>query len=185
MRTAVAALACTLASSTGAAQEISVKDFVLGADLRTEAAKANMNCSASPVKGSTAEWCRPGYPIEKQHESLRTIATVPTKHVFFFGRGGKLGSISWSFDQSDFGTVRAAYAEKYPGMRCQDSTVQNRMGATFDQVVCRFETPTAKLEIRRRGADLTEGRLSAFTRTHEAEQEAEEQRRAQEAKKDI
>lgn len=164
------------------AQDIGIKDFVLGGDLQAEAAKADMRCGPASVAGSAEQWCR---PRNEKHELIRTIASVPTRAVYLAGFDNTLGSIYISFDQSQFGLVRDAFREKYPSMTCTDSVVKNRAGASFDQTECKHTTKDAGLTIARRGSDITLGHISVTTKAHDASMEADYKKRTGTAKKDI
>lgn len=178
-------LALVLLSGTVCAQEIAIKEFVLGGDLRAEAAKGGMTCGPSPIKGSAAEWCHPPYAQEQRSDAVRTIANASTRSVFLLGFDNKLGSIRWTFAQSSFALVRDAFREKYPSLKCVDSVVQNRAGANFEQTECVYRSATATLTIKRRGSDLTEGSIDATSQEHERLWEADHKKRTGEAKKDI
>lgn len=171
--------ALTLIAGVGA-QEIGIKDFALGGDMRAEAARAGLRCEASRHGG---EWC---ISVSGSYTELgRTIAGVPATRVIFAGYENRLGWIIYTFAQSEFIIVKAAFSEKYPSMKCQDSVVQNRMGAKFDQTECSVTSPTATLNIKRRSSDLTQGSVEVRTADYEQRTKADFERQKGQAKKDI
>lgn len=163
-----------------------IKDFAIGGDLAAEAGRAGLRCGPAPAtKDSALTWCSPHFDSSKWSDSIKTIAGVPTLTVFFSGFDNKLGSINWSFSQQHFSIVRDAFREKYPDMRCENSEVQNRAGANFEQSVCTLKTQGATLTIRRRSSKVTEGEVSLVTDQHLQLWEEDYRKRTGAAKKDI
>lgn len=167
-------------SGSASAQQIGIKDFVLGGDLRAEASRAGLECTSTANRADSCSNFRRTYS-----ELGKTIAGVPTKDLYFFGFANKLGWIRYTFDQRSFGMVRAAFLEKYPALKCEESTVQNRMGATFDQTVCSVASSAAVLTLKRRDSDLTEGSVEVTSTEFREQMQADIQRRKGAAQKDI
>jgi hypothetical protein len=165
-------------------QEVTLKDFVLGGDLTAQAERAGLACGPSPMKGSREIWCRRTHSGPATDLS-RTIGGVEAKGMFISGFENKLGSIYYSFDQSNFSLIRAGLREKYPGLRCNDSTVQNRAGASFEQTECEISSETARLVATRRGSDISTGSVQVISTDHRQQMEAELKQRAGSAKKDL
>lgn len=177
---AMTGLLAVASAEVAAAEEIGIKDFVLGGDLRAEAARAGLECDANSNRPDSCSNFRRTYS-----ELGRTIAGVPAKSLYFFGFDNKLGWIRYVFDQRNFTLVRAAFLDKYPALQCVESTVQNRMGATFEQTVCSVASPAATLTIRRRSSDLSEGSVEVQSAEFMELVQADIQRKKGAAKKDI
>ena len=171
-----------LGTMAAANAELGIKDFLLGEELSAAAAKGGMGCSTS--KDVPGPFC--SNINDRKPDLITTIAGVPAKRVIISGLDdGKLGNIRYSFSQAGFGIVRGAFVGKYPDMKCEDSTVKNRMGAEFDQTVCTYTSPDGTLTIRRRGSDLTEGDAVATSAAYIAGSRAWLDKRKVEGKKDI
>lgn len=150
----IALLVAAALCLSGHAEPLTIKDFVMGEDLKVAAEKGGMSCRT--LQDQPGEFC---YNLSSNKpELIQTIATVPAKRVIISSLDdGKLGNVRYTFAQSDFSIVRSAFQDKYPGMKCSDSAVQNRMGATFDQTVCEFTSKTGTVTVSKRASDLTEG----------------------------
>ena len=178
MKATVAML--TLSAVTAGAQELAIKDFVLGQPLEQEAAKVGFRCRPSEHNGIKYKAC-----MAATSGAAQTIAGVQATFTLLMGLDDKLGSITYYFAQSDFAIVRAAFQDKYPGLRCVDSVVQNRMGAKFDQTECTLETKDASLSLTRRDSDLTQGSVALASAQHKAAMAEAQKQRDGQAKKDI
>jgi len=64
-------------------------------------------------------------------------------------RDNRLDMAMYVFDPSYFITMKEAYAQKYTQLKCEDSDVQNAMGAKFVQTICRYQDEEAALELTR------------------------------------
>jgi hypothetical protein len=62
---------------------------------------------------------------------------------------GKLDRLSFVFTPEGFNAVLEAVKSKYPSLKCNNSSVSNAMGASFQQMICMLESPEATLIIRR------------------------------------
>lgn len=123
---------------------------------------------------------------DNKPDAIRTIAGVPAKNAFISAaEDGKIGSVRYLFNASDFAVVKGALQEKYPDLRCQESVVQNRMGASFEQTVCRHSSPDGDLEARRRSSDLTEGSIEITSHAFTEALRRAAQRMKSEGKKDL
>lgn len=166
-------------AAAGATEPLGIKGFVLGEDLKAAAARAGMRCQDSPRSG---QFC---YSTESNKpELIATIAGVPAVRVILSGtEDGKVGSIRYAFKHSDFIFVKGAFAQRYE-LKCVDSTVQNRMGAVFDQTECAYAEQDGKLLLRRRTSDLTQGEVEARSAQYEKDVQRLIEKRKAEGKKD-
>ena len=64
-------------------------------------------------------------------------------------RGGKLEMAMGTYSPVEFEIIKEAFSSKYQKIQCQNSSVQNNMGAKFDQVDCSYMDSEAVLEIRK------------------------------------
>ncbi len=82
--------------------------------------------------------------------------------VFWFTfENGKLATITGDFDPNIFGTLEEAFVSKYgKPHRAEDTAVQNRMGATFQQRELTWVGDVFTISLQRYGASVTEGFLS-------------------------
>lgn len=154
-----AALLVTVAAPASA--QLTVKDFVLGADLAETAQRFGMVCRSD---GPDLKYC---FDVGRfKHEALKTIAGVPATRVIITGYDGKLTSVLYTFSSRDFHEVRSAFAERYPKMQCADSVATNRMGAKFEQTKCRYVGGGGQIELNRFGDSITEGILEVSSDAH-------------------
>lgn len=80
---------------------------------------------------------------------VRTFSITPTFAYHL------LDTLVVSFPSSGFDTIRAALQNKYPGMKCADSSVANGFGATFAQTTCLYN----ELTLSRYSYDIKHGSL--------------------------
>ncbi len=95
-----------------------------------------------------------------------TIAEVPSKYKrfdVFFGEDGKLSSLNFFFDSDDFEHMMDAVREKYPKLRCQNSSVTNLYGARLTQTECSLDDQTGKLTLSRFVNDVNTSSLSLYS----------------------
>jgi hypothetical protein len=79
-----------------------------------------------------------------------TIAEVYADYYNLAYHEGKLDKFSFLFKSSEFDSVLGAVKEKYPSLKCSDSTVSNAMGASFDQTECNLISSEAAMVLIRR-----------------------------------
>jgi len=69
-------------------------------------------------------------------------------------RDGKLDSFYFIFEPNDFPRVMEAVHNKYPGLNCTNKEIQNRMGATFNQVECALNGTNSLLNLSKYADDV-------------------------------
>lgn len=78
----------------------------------------------------------------------------------------RVADLTLAFDATNFEAVRDAIAAKYPGMKCEQREVQNRMGSRFDQVECRYRDGVGTFTLLKRSGNVD--RSVWLMMTHEA-----------------
>jgi|GEM_PF-3550389 len=92
------------------------------------------------------------YPDNKTGNKKITIAGKDAFVSLEF-RGDKLDYISFSFDSIYFGDVFSIIKDKYQYIKCEDSIVRNKLGASFNQKECFMEdSKSSILYMQRLGA---------------------------------
>jgi hypothetical protein len=81
--------------------------------------------------------------------------------VFWFNfDNGKLATVTGDFDPNIFDTLEEAFVSKYgKPHRAENSTVQNRMGAMFQQRELTWSGDVFTIFLHRYGGEVTEGLL--------------------------
>lgn len=79
-----------------------------------------------------------------------TIADVYAEYYNLEYYEGKLDKFTFLFDNTKFDNVLGAVKEKYPSLKCRDSSVSNAMGASFNQTECNLISENAVLILNRR-----------------------------------
>lgn len=57
-----------------------------------------------------------------------------------YDNDARVNSIEFTFDSLRFASLKGALLEKYLETKCATSDVTNRIGAHFQQIICRYET---------------------------------------------
>jgi hypothetical protein len=143
MRVATVVLA-TLAFSLafGQSEPFEFKGIGLGSDI-------------TAIESSPKFSCRnPDSPIADRICSLRygereTIAGAPIGTLLLYYYDGKLQTISISLEAKHFSQVAEALKEKYGEGNSKTETIQNRMGASFENRIVTWRKPGAILEAKR------------------------------------
>ena len=81
-------------------------------------------------------------------------------------RDGKLDSFTFIFEPSDFPRVLEAVKNKYPSINCNNNEVQNRMGATFNQVECVLDGTNSVLNLSKYAGDIETSMLMITSNEH-------------------
>ncbi len=97
----------------------------------------------------------------------------------------KLVSIEARFDPRNFEEVAAALIEKHGKPETVKELVQNRMGATFEQVTMSWRSPAASLMVSKYFVDLTEGHIMLLSPTEESKITSEQKKRHEAIKKGL
>ena len=166
-------VAAIVICGTAAAQQappLGFKDLILGMPLAESGLSTRLNCKHENPPRCVYLGKYAGGPAE-------TIAGEPINAILLSRRDGAIDSIMVTFKAKAFEQVRDGLAEKYPGLKCAHAQVQNRMGATFDQVVCSYETADGNhVELDKRGGGTVDESYMYFTtaenRTAAAKQRA-------------
>lgn len=157
------------------AEPLTMQNFQLDADLEEEAARTGNNCMKYPV----------GEPTVCSGMPAPMIAGVLARSFLMLGFDNKVGSVSYSFNASDFATVRDAYKLKYPALQCSMSTVHNRMNAEFDQETCELSRGGRHLMLTKRFSSVDKANVSLSTDAFRTEIQRQKALKAQERQKDI
>ncbi|MHB1351067.1 MAG: hypothetical protein ACYCYR_14520 [Desulfobulbaceae bacterium] len=72
----------------------------------------------------------------------------------------KLDCFIFSFDSDNFNSVKEAVNHKYPDISCENSIVNNAMGANFEQISCELKYNESSLYLTRFGNDVTSSLLA-------------------------
>lgn len=91
-----------------------------------------------------------------------TIAGVPSIHSRLMPEfyDDKLDNLFFFFKSDSFYQVHGAIMKKYPKLACENSTVTNRMGASFTQVKCSLSDKLGTLRLNLFSSDIDTSVLS-------------------------
>lgn len=131
--------------STGAQERLGFKDLEIGKPFARAASMKDMTCA--PYQEAGRKIC---HYLAAHSARKETIGGRPVQSVSVVTMAGVIQSVLVSFKADGFDDVRDAVASKYQDIRCQPSTVQNRMGAVFDQVQCEASRPEGVLILQKR-----------------------------------
>jgi hypothetical protein len=113
-------------------------------------------------------------------EAMNTLADAPVKSWTIFFRDDKVSSVLVSLPTLKFDQVSAALAEKYGKPEFDEkSTVQNRMGASFDQHEMIWKRDGTVLDVRQRAGRIDD---MAVRLTSESEMEKSKPKPKKDAK---
>lgn len=159
MRRYLAVIALALPAMAGA-EPITLKGLapdMTKAQLEQTHPGLTKNCIPVQKVAPDAEVC--GYPSVggPRIEALDTLAGVPVKRWLATMRKGTTDSIMVLQDNGDFERVKAAMEQKFGRpFSVEPGEVQNRMGATFDQIKIRWSLEGRLLTIQKRSGKLDE-----------------------------
>lgn len=130
------------AAAAGNNTELEFKGIALGSAIATIEDTGRFSCRD------------PRNPIADRICSLKfnereSIAGAPIRVLVLYYYSGKLETISIAFDEKHFSQVAAALSEKYGQGTLTSETVQNRMGATFENRILSWRRGQATLEAKR------------------------------------
>ncbi len=132
-----------LNSAAAISQEIEIKGLKLGMS------KADVESNVGKIRGSFID----GF----------TIGGVGGKYLAVKFHEDKLDNVMFIFKPDGFEAVRRAVASKYPALTCSDSTVQNRAGASFEQVRCELNSDGTRFSLTRISGDVNTSMLTLST----------------------
>lgn len=162
MRSAVVFTVLASLSLPALAQSgLGFKDVVLGQPLGHGPVAKRLECRPSSC------W----YMAPRSMEALRaknyeTIGGYMVSTLSVDMHDEKVDRIAVSFHTNGFDNVRAGLAEKYPALKCEAGSVQNRAGATFDQVVCSVTDATGELQLLKRSGKIDDAALTIVSKAH-------------------
>jgi hypothetical protein len=130
------------AAATGQSTGLEFKGIALGSAMATIEDTGRFSCRD------------PGSPIADRICSLKynereTIAGVPVRLLLLYYYSGKLETISIAIDEKYFSQVLAALSEKHGPGSVKSETLQNRMGATFENRIVSWRRGEATLDVKR------------------------------------
>lgn len=141
------------------AQELDIKGFRLGADIKESTRIGGFYCS--PMTGAIGLTCVTGLP--GLPDSIASIAGIQTRNIFVTGYDGKIGEVTFTFAQFNFDIVRTAFQSTYGPLTCVESVVTNALRVSFDQTICTAQIRDTTLVIQRRGPDLKDGSVKVVS----------------------
>jgi hypothetical protein len=133
---------------------IEFKGRKLGSDINEISSRSHAyRCSGYNVIHSTIgdKHCIPYY-----RESIANAPVTSITYIYFYN---KLHDIQINFDESNFSMVVAAFAEKYgPGERGTE-ILQNRMGASFENITYIWKIGDVFIQAKRYAGTITESNI--------------------------
>ena len=185
MRATLLLTSLALLTATTHAQDaapLDIKGFRLGMPQAEAVAKGGLECSR--LAGTTRTFCSKSW--RSRNEAVDTVAGVPTTY-FHVGilPDETVGSIYVTFAADQFDKVRQALASKYPTLQCKNSIVQNRAGASFDQVDCDMAQNGHTLLLEKRSSKVDISSINLISAAQFKELQESEAARKEKAKKDI
>jgi hypothetical protein len=194
MRTIFVAIAAGLCSGLAIAQTapLDIKGLYPGQPIGAAekiAPGLGLACGWFGTLGPTLE-ChyspRSRYSKEPSVPALDTIAGRAALLWLLTARDGALTSVSATFRTQDFDLIAAALREKYGAeTKRADSTIQNRAGATFDQVQIEWRAADRTLVITKRGGKVDTGRIKLVSDQELLDSKRDQEKGAKDAAKDL
>lgn len=99
------------------------------------------------------------YTYKEKYFTIGDVGTESGKPPLAEYIDEKLSSLYFAFSSKNFESVRDAVWAKYPTMKCAVSRINNRMGASFEQVDCRLTSSNGVLTMQRFSGTLDSGDL--------------------------
>lgn len=149
-----------------ASAQLAFKDMRLGENILDMAGKANLHCQATDDDGAAAVLCQMEFQVQVTPPQFRTLAGVPLSYLALHGpaRSGRLENIFMMFASRDFDVVKQAYADRYPSLHCRTTMFRSRRGAEHDQEVCRAESSSGMIELKKRNGSENDSSVSLSSR---------------------
>ena len=148
---AIASAATCLAAMAG---ELGVGQLKLGEDFGQASQASGARSCTAPKGARGALRCRAGAPDLKP--SFETVAGAPIRVLRLNGLAEtrKVENISISFNATDFDAVRAAFIERYPMLKCSQSSLQDKTGAKLAQTECTATLAEGRIRLERRSESM-------------------------------
>lgn len=94
-----------------------------------------------------------------------TIGGAPNKYAEQpldpeYDKNNKLVRFVYFFHPNFFDDVKFALKNKYPALKCNNSSVSNAMGASFQQIICTIDDNISMLAIKRFAGDINTSGIS-------------------------
>ena len=77
----------------------------------------------------------------------------------------KVATLYFKFDSANFDAVFDAVKSKYPSIRCERSEIQNRMGASFQQIECQLSSINGLMTLSRYSGSISDGSIYMASRS--------------------
>jgi len=84
-------------------------------------------------------------------------------------RAGQLDLFMFFTESSDFGDLLTAVKTKYPALKCNNSSIQNKLGASFEQTECKLNYANGELVLIKYISSLDTSVLSLISKELTAE----------------
>lgn len=159
------------------------------ADAASHAPGLMLSCGwASDSKARQTCYYRPPskYSKEPPVPALETVAGRATISWFLMARDGALASLTATIHSNHFDSIAAALREKFGQEESREaSTIQNRAGASFDQVELEWRRGDRTLMLKKRAGKVDTGRIYLVSDQELRDSKAEREKGAKEAAKDL
>lgn len=110
---------------------------------------------------------------------MRDLQGIPVKYLSYTFFDGRFAGFMINLPSDRFSEMRRLLIARYGAPHDEEnSSVQNRAGATFDQIVSIWKTPHGSMSLRKRTSNVTESWLSLWEDT--AFKEAQQRKRGAE-----
>ena len=100
-----------------------------------------------------------GTRINPKQFSIAGVSSKTPPAIFNNFIDEKLSSFTFLFHSSNFLQLLVAVKGKYPELICETSEVKNKMGAAFEQVQCKLNSPEGNLLLSKYYLDLNSSGL--------------------------
>ena len=150
----LAAMASASTCLAAIAGDLGVQQLKLGEDFRQTSQASGASSCTAPKGRRGALRCRAGASDLKP--GFESVAGAPIRVLRLNGLAEtrKVENISISFNATDFDAVRAALAERYPALKCSQSSLQDKAGEKLAQTDCAATLPDGRIHLERRSESL-------------------------------
>lgn len=152
--TLVACVACVACVAASAAPPIEVKGLQIGmTEEQIVAAIGSMTPRGLTIAGV------PSFYADNHRLPLDPGVEIQMED-------GKLARFTFLFKARYFEPLQQTFSEKYPAMRCSDSSVTTGSGARLTQTECELQDAQSRLSVRRFVGDINTAGLVLESREH-------------------